>query len=105
MIHQALHLFKTGFRFWFDREEISQINANNEQYQLRSPEEELLLTWFEKCEKEEANAFLTASQILAKLSERTKISITDSSVNKLGKTLVKNGYYRFKSKGKLLYAV
>lgn len=102
---QALHLFKTGFRFWFDREEIAKINANNEQYQLRSPEEELLLTWFEKCEKEDANAFLTASQILAKLSEKTKISITDSSVNKLGRALIKNKYYRYKSNGKMIYAV
>jgi len=102
---QALHLFKTGFRFWFDSEEIAKINANNEQYQLRSPEEELLLTWFEKCEKEDANAFLTASQILAKLSEKTKISITDSSVNKLGRALIKNKYYRYKSNGKMIYAV
>ena len=40
---QAMHLLKNGFRFWFDRDEIALINTNNEQYQLRSPEEELLL--------------------------------------------------------------
>ena len=45
----AMHHFKNGFRFWFDREEINQINDNNEQCQLRSPEAELLLTWFEVC--------------------------------------------------------
>ena len=36
---QALFLFKSGFRFWFDQEEIKNITANNEQYQLHIPEE------------------------------------------------------------------
>ncbi|MEI8047011.1 MAG: VapE domain-containing protein [Bacteroidota bacterium] len=102
---QALQLFKSGFRFWFNRDEIGAINQNNEQYQLRSPEEELLLTWFESCTKENANAFLTASQILAKLADKAKINVSDSSVNKLGKALIKNNYLRFKSNGKLLYAL
>jgi predicted P-loop ATPase len=102
---QALHLFKSGFRFWFNRDEIGAINQNNEQYQLRSPEEELLLTWFESCTKEQANAFLTASQILAKLADKAKINVSDSSVNKLGRALIKNNYLRFKSNGKLLYAL
>ena len=43
---QALKLKNEGFRHWFNQEEIKEINANNEQYQLMSPEEELLLTWF-----------------------------------------------------------
>jgi hypothetical protein len=102
---QALHLFQSGFRFWFNRDEITAINQNNEQYQLRSPEEELLLTWFEACSRDNANAFLTASQILAKLADKAKINVSDSSVNKLGKALIKNNYLRFKSNGKLLYAL
>ncbi|MBX9808692.1 MAG: virulence-associated E family protein, partial [Flavobacteriaceae bacterium] len=72
---QALFLFKSGFRYWFDQEEIKGITANNEQYQLHSPEEELLLTWFEPCPKEEAILFLNASQIAAKLAERTKLNL------------------------------
>ncbi len=102
---QALHLFQSGFRFWFNRDEITDINKNNEQYQLRSPEEELLLTWFEACSRDNANAFLTASQILAKLADKAKINVSDSSVNKLGKALIKNNYLRFKSNGQLLYAL
>ncbi len=102
---QAIYLFKNGFRFWFDRDEIALINTNNEQYQLRSPEEELLLTWFEVCTKEEANAFLNASQIAAKLADKAKINITDATVNKLGKALNKHKYFRIRSNGKLTYAV
>lgn len=58
---QALHLIDQGFRYWFNNEEIKNINQNNEQYQIKSPEEEFLLTWFEKADKETANAFLNAT--------------------------------------------
>ncbi|EKT4520610.1 DUF3874 domain-containing protein [Flavobacterium psychrophilum] len=102
---QALFLFKSGFRFWFDQEEIKNITANNEQYQLHSPEEELLLTWFEPCSKEEAGIFLNASQIASKLSERTKLNLNDATINKLGKALKKHNFIRLKKEGIYVYAM
>jgi predicted P-loop ATPase len=102
---QALYLFKSGFRHWFDQEEIKNITENNEQYQLRSPEEELLLTWFEPCEKEKANAFLNASQIATKLAEKAKININDGTINKLGKALKKHNFLRLKKNGIFVYAL
>ncbi len=95
----------SGFRHWFDQEEIKNITENNEQYQLRSPEEELLLTWFEPCEKEMANAFLNASQIATKLAERAKINISDGTINKLGKALKKHNFLRLKKNGIFVYAL
>lgn len=105
VLSQALYLFKTGFRHWFDQEEIKNITENNEQYQLRSPEEELLLTWFEPCEKEKANTFLNASQIAAKLAERAKFNISDGTINKLGKALKKHNFLRLKKNGIFVYAL
>jgi hypothetical protein len=102
---QALYLFKTGFRYWFDQEEIKNITENNEQYQLRSPEEELLLTWFEPCDRENATHYLNASQIAAKLAERAKITITDGTINKIGKALKKHNFTRLIRKGSPVYAV
>lgn len=102
---QALFLFKSGFRFWFDQEEIKNITENNEQYQLHSPEEELLLTWFEPCEREKANTYLNASQIAAKLAEKAKINITDGTINKLGKALKKHNFIRLKKNGIAVYAL
>ena len=102
---QALYLFKSGFRHWFDQEEIKNITENNEQYQLRSPEEELLLTWFEPCEKEKATLFLNASQIAAKLAEKAKINITDGTINKIGKSLKKHNFLRLMRKGSPVYAL
>jgi predicted P-loop ATPase len=102
---QALHLYKNDFRYWFNRDEITAINENNEQYQLRSPEEELLLTWFEVCAKEEANVFLNASQIAAKLADKAKINITDGTVNKIGKALTKHKFLKLKNHGIRSYAL
>ena len=102
---QALFLFKSGFRYWFDQEEIKNITENNEQYQLHSPEEELLLTWFEPCVREKANVFLNASQIAAKLAEKAKINITDGTINKLGKALKKHNFIRLKKNGIAVYAL
>ncbi|MEY3500018.1 MAG: hypothetical protein RL308_1687, partial [Bacteroidota bacterium] len=102
---QALFLFKSGFRFWFDQEEIKNITANNEQYQLHSPEEELLLTWFSPCERDKANIFLNASQIASKIAEKAKININDATINKLGKALKKHNFIRLKKNGLAVYAL
>ena len=102
---QALYLFKSGFRYWFDQEEIKNMTENNEQYQLHSPEEELLLTWFEPCERENATLFLNASQIGAKLAERAKINLNDGTINKIGKALKKHNFVRLMRKGSPVYAL
>lgn len=102
---QARQLYKDGFRYWFNQEEIKEINANNEQYQIRSPEEELLLTWFDLADRDTANAFLNTSQIGAKLADKAKLNITDGTVMKLGKALKKHGYLRLSKKNGYVYAV
>ena len=102
---QALFLFKSGFRHWFDQEEIKLITENNEQYQLKSPEEELLLTWFEPIEREKSILFLNASQIAAKLAEKAKINITDGTINKIGKALKKHNFIRISIKTGYVYAI
>jgi predicted P-loop ATPase len=102
---QALFLFKSGFRHWFDQEEIKLITENNEQYQLHSPEEELLLTWFEPCEREIATLFLNASQIGAKLAEKAKINLNDGTINKIGKALKKHNFVKLMRKGSPVYAL
>lgn len=102
---QALHLFKNGERFWFDREEINLINANNEQYQMKSVEEELLLTWFEKPKDPAQAQYLSTSEIATKLSSHVKINVSGSTINLLGKALHKHGYVRKKKSGRYVYEV
>jgi Predicted P-loop ATPase and inactivated derivatives len=89
-----LHLIDQGFRYWFNNEEIKNINQNNEQYQIKSPEEELLLTWFERADKDTATAFLNTTQIATRLAYFSNININNSTVNQLGKALKKLGFVR-----------
>ncbi|WP_291069883.1 MULTISPECIES: VapE domain-containing protein [unclassified Empedobacter] len=102
---QALYLIDEGFRYWFNNEEIKNINQNNEQYQIKSPEEELLLTWFEKADKETANAFLNTTQIATRLAFFSNININSGTVNQLGKALKKHGFMRISKNGSYVYAV
>lgn len=102
---QAYKLYQSGFRHWFNQEEIKEINANNEQYQIMSPEEELLLTWYEPATKVNANAFLKTTEIAVRLSVVANININDSTVNKLGKALKKHGFLRMAKNKTYVYAV
>lgn len=102
---QALQLFRDGFRFWFDKSEVISITTNNEQYQIRTVEEELLLSWFRKPKAGEYPHYLSASQVLSKLSTLAKINATTGNVITLGKALRKHGYERVKKGGAWVYPV
>ncbi|MFV0140113.1 DUF5906 domain-containing protein [Empedobacter falsenii] len=102
---QALQLIDEGFRYWFNNEEIKNINQNNEQYQIKSPEEELLLTWFDKADKETATAFLNTTQIATRLAYFGNININNSTVIQLGKALKKLGFLRIVKNRNYVYAV
>lgn len=102
---QALKLFKDGFRHWFNQEEIKNIDANNEQYQLKSPEEELLLIWFEPAEKQSAEYFFTTTQIAQVLSSRANLNITETTIRKIGMALKKHGFTRISKNKTYVYPV
>ncbi len=102
---QAFSLFSNGFRHWFNQEEIKEINANNEQYQIRSPEEELLLTWFEPIEKEKAQYFFNTTQIAQILSTKANINLTEASIRKLGMSLRKYGFIKISKNKTYVYPV
>lgn len=102
---QAFSLYSNGFRHWFNQEEIKEINQNNEQYQLRSPEEELLLTWFEPAEKDKAQYFFNTTQIAQILSTRANMNITESSIRKLGMALKKHGFVKISKNKTYVYPI
>jgi predicted P-loop ATPase len=102
---QALALFNQGFVYWFEKEDITQISNNNEQYQIRTAEEELLLTYFEPATTAEANGFMSASQILTKISNVTKTNITTGAVISIGKALKKHEFVKVKKGGVYVWAV
>jgi len=102
---QALVLYRQGFRYYFDKKEITLISTSNEQFQIRTVEEELLLTYFAPVPLEDATNLYTASQILSKISVFAKITITTGASISMGKALKKHGFIRTKRSGIALWAV
>ncbi|MFR7466727.1 MAG: hypothetical protein ACLUVG_21265 [Phocaeicola vulgatus] len=45
---QALALLKGGFRYWYEGEEIEQLNKHNERHRMKDPVEENLFVFFRK---------------------------------------------------------
>jgi predicted P-loop ATPase len=105
VLAQAMYYYKSNFQYWFDKNEIAYINENNEQYQLKSIEEEMLITWFEIPTEKEHTFYLSTSQIAAKLSQFGKLQVTNATLNHLGKALKKNGFNRVKKNSVWVYEV
>lgn len=101
----GVHLFKNGFQFWFTQSEIKDVSANNETYQVKTVEEEMLLIWFEACSEADATNFLTASQLLVKISEKARTQVHTGNAITVGKACIKHKFLRLKKKGVYVYAV
>ena len=102
---QALELYRTGFRFWFDSTEIEQINQSNEKFRIKSIEEEQLLKYFIQCDKAEATNFLKTSQILDVIFFNHRNLINNGSSQQLGKVLTTNGLQKTKKQGRYAYCL
>jgi len=104
---QAYDLFQQGFKFYFDKDEINAISESNEQFQINTVEEELLLTYFQKVALSEATNFLSAAQILNRITERTHVNIATSpgAVIRIGKALKKFSFEKRKTDGLYLWAI
>ena len=87
---QAWALWKTGFRYWFDQDEIRSLNRQNRDYEAPNPEEELLLTYyrptFEGCQ---GALFLKVSEILERINAGIRQPL---SATRLGMLLTKLGF-------------
>lgn len=70
---QALHLFKNGFQYWFDSEEISKINEHNLLYTQTSEEEEMIVKYFEKPKDGEVKVeYMNATEIANYIYQNTR---------------------------------
>jgi len=88
---QAMYLYKNGFQFFFDKEEIKKIELENKKF-LKTPEEyDLIEMLFEHpCEKCK-NVFYSASEVLEYIKQNAKL-YKNVSVEQIGKALVSQGY-------------
>lgn len=99
---QALSLWKTGFRYWFDEKEIAQVNARNERFETASLETDLVLASFRVPMPGEECLFLTVGEILQHISGGMKNPL---SAVKVGLALRKAGFEHLRVGGKRGYRV
>lgn len=93
---QAYHLYKTGFRYWFNDKEIEELNARNEDFAMITQEEQLLQYYFSNKKIPgnlpgiyEQPKMLPPAILLNELQLKTK---TFLSSKKLGEALTRLGY-------------
>ena len=105
LFSQALALFNSGFQFWFDQEEIKEIQESNTQFNKSYMEEEILMNHFALCTVENATHFYSATKIAQVLKAREKLPVTHTSVQHIGKALAANKFIRLKKGGCYVWAV
>ena len=104
---QAYSLYQSGLQFWFNPDEVGEIHTNNEQFQINSAEEELLLSHYEAVSIKDATNLITATQLITEICENSqaKLNINPGSVIRMGLALRKHGFIKKKSHGIYLWAV
>jgi hypothetical protein len=113
---QAYALYKSGFRYWMNKSDISVINKHNERFYAKSVEQEMIETWVRRVtieEWENRNKFasesniklLSSTQVAGEIMIRLQFPITDFSINKIGRILTKLDYVCIVKHSKSLYLV
>ena len=91
---EAKALLKSGFRYWFNDEEIIELHHNSEAFQVYTAEMELLLRYFTfptEAEKATKRFYMSNSEIVGYLSIYTRQQL---SPKRMGEALRKAGYTR-----------
>ena len=61
---QALALYKSGFRYWFSKEEIKELNVHNRQFETPHLERELVALYFRVPKDGENGMFMTSARAI-----------------------------------------
>ena len=77
---QALSLWKSGFRYWFDESESNELTAHNEYFEAPNLEEELIRIYFRHPLPGEAGEFITVAQILERINAYIKKPLKNNQI-------------------------
>lgn len=104
LFSQAVHLFKNGFQYWFDQEDIAELDRMNAEFRDISVEEEAFVNHFEIGNLQDNEAqFLTTTQLHQQLVLKT--GHKSLSIQQLGHVLREMKVPRIKRNGVYGYNV
>jgi len=89
---QVYYLWKSGFKHWFDIEEIKKINDINEEFRSMSTEEELLLKCFKFINFNESGEgeFYTSTDVMLEIAKDKPTLMSKMNSRTMGKALSKH---------------
>lgn len=103
---QAIHLYKSEFKYWFDGDEIKLIDERNEKFRAKNPIEELILSQYRPCAINSADIFLSATDIINSLKQQHPSINLDMTNNiTVGKIMNKHNFQQMKKNDTKKYAV
>ena len=91
---QALELYKSGFQYWFTKEEIQELNRHNRQFETPRLEHELVDLYFRRPTDSELGEFMSVARALQMISNG--ISQKLSAVN-VGRAFSDLGFKRVRT--------
>lgn len=90
---QAMSLLGSGFRYWYEGDEIDGLNTHNERHRLKDPVEENLFVFFRRALPEDNNVkWMPASAILTHLTIFGKVQVNRQTQQELVQALEKYGF-------------
>jgi predicted P-loop ATPase len=99
VLRQAYALYKGGFKFWFDKDDISELEEANDAFMRVTLEEESLLKYFSKPESGAEIQLMTTTEVAQYLEVQVGGDFKNSSsIRRLGQALVKHGFERTSTK-------
>lgn len=96
---QALHLIENGFQYWFEGEEINEINNRNEEHRMKDPLEENLYVYFQPATPMDYTVkWKPAAAILSYLSASGRTQVNAQSQQLLIQVLERDGFMKRKNR-------
>lgn len=90
---QAYALLKQGFQYWYEGEEIEELNRHNELHRMKDPVEENLFVYFRKPGPEDICVkWMPAAAILSKIAIYGKIQVNRQATQTLVMSMEKYGF-------------
>ena len=85
---EAYALYKSGFRYWFEKDEIQELNRHNRKFETPRLEQELVDLYFRRPGPEEAGEFMSVARALqiisAGISQKLSAVYTGRAFSELG---------------------
>lgn len=86
---QALALYRSGFVYWFNKEEMQRLSVNNERFEVPCMERELVLLYYCLPVAGEHGVFVSTAEVMQRINALIKNPL---SINALGSAMRKIGF-------------